>query len=156
MTGQIYVVDRCNHHVQVLNSKLTFSHMFGSFGLGQGQFKGPTDVAVDNEGFVYVADCGNYRIQKFTPEGQFVCSFGTEGSHPAGIMVDDHRMLYVISCDNDNVSVFSLNGKKMCCIKKQLEMNDSSFYGPPFLGITFDFKGCLYVCCNIKGHIRIF
>ena len=37
----------------------------------------------------------NHRIQKFTPEGQFVCSFGTMGSQPgqlycpAGVTVDD-------------------------------------------------------------------
>ena len=108
MTGQIYVVGRCNNHcVQVLNSDPTFSHVFGSYGEGQGQFDSLTDVTVDNEGFVYVADCGNHCIQKFTPEGQFVCSFGTKGSQPAGITVDDHGMLYVISCDSNNVSIFS-------------------------------------------------
>ena len=156
ITGQIYVVSRCNSHVQVLNSNLTFSHMFGSEGSGQGKFNYPTDVAIDNEGFVYLADCYNHRIQKFTPEGQFVSSFGTNGSQPAGITVDDHGMLYVISCDNDNVSVFSPNGEMVCCIKKQLEENDRCFIMPYFLGITFDSNGCLYVCCNIKGHIRIF
>ena len=156
ITGQIYVVDRCNSCVQVLNSNLTFSHMFGSGGSGQGEFNRPTDLAIDNGGFVYVADCFNYHIQKFTPEGQFVCSFGTKKSQPSGITVDDNGMLYVISCDNNNVSVFSPNGEMVCCIKKQLEENDSCIMIPPFLGIAFDSKGCLYVCCNFKGHIRIF
>ena len=57
---------------------------------------------MDNEGFVYVADCDNHRIQKFTLEGQFVCSFGTEGSLPgqlrycpAGVTVDDNDLVYV-------------------------------------------------------------
>ena len=154
ITGQIYVVSRCSSRVQVLNSNLTFSHMFGSEGSGQGEFNCATDVAVDNEGFVYVADY--HRIQKFTPEGQFVCSFGTEGSQPSGITVDDCGMLYVISCDNDNVSVFSPNGEMVCCIKKQLEKNDRCILGPPFLGITFDSNGYLYICCNFKGLIRIF
>ena len=68
--------------------------MFGSKGLGQGQFKRPNDVAVDNEGFVYVADQINHRMPI---KGQFVCSFGTKGSQlgqlyfqyrPAGVTVD--------------------------------------------------------------------
>ena len=47
--------------------------MFGSYGYKHGQFNEPVDVDVDNEGFVYVTDSGNNRVQKFTPDGQFVC-----------------------------------------------------------------------------------
>ena len=56
--------------------------MFGTYGDDQGQFYEPVDVDVDNEGFVYVTDSGNNRVQKFTPDGQFVCSFGEEQSEP--------------------------------------------------------------------------
>jgi len=34
---------------------------------GDGQFYNPYGVAVDSLGYVYVADTGNYRIQKFAP-----------------------------------------------------------------------------------------
>ena len=113
ITGQVVVADYGNNRVQVLtcNSNLTFSHMFGSKGSGQGQFKYPTDVAMDNEGFVYVADRVNHCIQKFTSEGHFVCLFGTKGSQPgqlycpSGVTVDDHDLVYV-SDENDYISVF--------------------------------------------------
>jgi DNA-binding beta-propeller fold protein YncE len=39
--------------------------MIGSRGAGEGQLERPTAVAADNEGFLYVADSGNNRIQKF-------------------------------------------------------------------------------------------
>ena len=81
-TQQVYVTDRDNHRVQVLNSDLTFSRMFGSYGNEQGQCNKPVDVDVDNEGFVYVTDSGNNRVQKLTPDGQFVCSFGEKQSEP--------------------------------------------------------------------------
>ena len=29
-------------------------------------------IAIDSDGNVYVADSGNYRIQKFTADGQFL------------------------------------------------------------------------------------
>jgi len=40
-------------------------------------------VAVDAQGFFYVADNGNYAIFKFTPEGRYINRFGYEG-HPPG------------------------------------------------------------------------
>jgi DNA-binding beta-propeller fold protein YncE len=32
----------------------------------------PRDIAVDSDGYVYMADSWNHRIQKFTADGQFV------------------------------------------------------------------------------------
>ena len=161
-TGQVVVAEDSNNCVQVLNSDLTFSHMFFSRGLGQREFKGPTDVAVDNEGFVYVADCGNHCIQKFTPEGQFVCSFGTKGSqpgqlyHPAGVTVDDHEFVYV-NCYNDYVSVFTTDGQYHCRIQKNLGAKKSHVLSlPPVLGVTIDRNGYLYICCDLDGQIKVF
>ena len=61
-----------------------FVSMWGSLGTGPGEFNGPFDVAVDHEGFVYVTDPGNYRVQKFTPEGTFVLQWGSQGTNVSG------------------------------------------------------------------------
>ena len=130
---------------------------------------------MDNEGFVYIAECGNDRIQKFTPEGQFECSFGTKGSqpgqlyHPAGVTVDDHQLVYV-NCDIDYVSVFTSDGQYRCQIQKYLEskkhdvifLNDDyllihlPIYLPSIMGVTVDRNGYLYICCDLEGQIKIF
>ena len=39
-----------------------------------GYFLEPLDVSIDANGFVYVADNGNLRIQKFSPSGEFIIS----------------------------------------------------------------------------------
>ena len=41
---------------------------WGSAGSGPGQFNVPYAIAVDAEGYVYVTDINNHRVQKFAPE----------------------------------------------------------------------------------------
>lgn len=49
----------------------------GTTGSGDGQLKGPRDVAVDNStGDIYVADTGNHRVVKFNAAGSFVAAWG--------------------------------------------------------------------------------
>ena len=157
-TGQVEVAEYTNCRVQVLNSNLTFSHMFGKYGSEQGEFDFPTDVAVDNKGFVYVADCVNHRIQKFTIEGQFVCSFGTEGSQPgqlyrpAGITVDDNDQVYV-SDWNDYISVYMPNGEYKCRIQKHCNEKDRDIILQPTFGVSYSTSGNLCVCCHNDGKI---
>ena len=46
---------------------------WGSKGSGDGQFNGPTGIAVNSSGYVYVANYASpHRIQKFTYDGKFV------------------------------------------------------------------------------------
>jgi DNA-binding beta-propeller fold protein YncE len=45
-------------------------------GFVDGQFVHPTGLDSDAQGFIYVADSGNNRVQKFTPDGRFVLKFG--------------------------------------------------------------------------------
>lgn len=44
---------------------------FGESGNGDGQFSRPAGVAVDDEGYIYVADWGNERVQVLDPDGSF-------------------------------------------------------------------------------------
>ena len=44
--------------IQVLNTDLSYSHMFGSWGSGQGQFDCPYYVSCDNCDNVYTTYCG--------------------------------------------------------------------------------------------------
>ena len=52
----------------------------GSFALGvsagAGRFSFPTGVAVDSAGDVFVVDQGNFRVEKFDPEGHFELMIG--------------------------------------------------------------------------------
>jgi phosphodiesterase/alkaline phosphatase D-like protein len=51
--------------------------IFGSAGSGAGHFSSPQGVAFDqSSGDVYVADAGNFRVEKFSETGTFILAFG--------------------------------------------------------------------------------
>ena len=88
---------------------------WGGFGTGDGQFNQPEGVALSN-GFVYVADELNRRMQKFTTLGGFVLKWGTPGSGNGqfglvwDVATDPVGNVYVIDYGNHRVQKFDQNG----------------------------------------------
>jgi DNA-binding beta-propeller fold protein YncE len=72
---------------------------------------------VDGKGDVYVADHLNHRVQKFTPDGEFLAEFGSYGdgrgqlSHPTDVAVDPDGDVYVCDWANDRVQAFGPDGR---------------------------------------------
>ena len=56
-----------------------FLATWGENGTGPGQFKASQAISVDPSGFLYVADTGNYRVQKLNSMGYFVAEIGGFG-----------------------------------------------------------------------------
>ena len=89
---------------------------WGSTGSGDGEFRFPLDVTVDAAGFVYVADWGNHRIQKFTDGGDFVTAWGTQGSGdgqfelPAGVQAEPGGTILVADVNTYRMQRFDANG----------------------------------------------
>ena len=75
------------------DSPPAFTLRWGTYGTGAGQFVNPEALAVDDSGYVYVADFSNNRVQKFTLSGAFVREWGVAGSgdgqfaNPSGLAV---------------------------------------------------------------------
>jgi hypothetical protein len=85
---------------------------FGSPGSGDGQFQGPTGVAIQQaSGNVYVIDSGNARVEKFTPTGSFISAFGQGRlSSPRGIATDTLGKVYVGDAGTNTVLQFDAKG----------------------------------------------
>lgn len=86
-------------------------------GMTSDLFEGPTDVAFDKDGNIFVADgLGNARIAKFTRDGVFVKSWGSRGTGndqfhtPHSIQVDAAGNVYVADHGNGRIQVFDNNG----------------------------------------------
>jgi peptidylamidoglycolate lyase len=80
-------------------------------------FNLPTDVAVLDDGGFFVSDgYGNFRILKFSSDGEFEFQWGTKGSGegefdlPHGLALDGAGRLYVADRSNSRVQVFDREG----------------------------------------------
>lgn len=116
VTGNnIAIADAGKHRVAIFTLPGTFVSEFGSWGTGDGQFRSPSDVAVDDAGLIYVADTDNHRVQVFSSEGKHLRTFGERGefegrfAQPEGIAVHADR-IYVADTGNHRVQVFDLDG----------------------------------------------
>jgi tripartite motif-containing protein 71 len=63
--GDIYIGDIYAHRIVKLDRNGKFLTVWGSQGVGEGQFDRIQRIAVDNEGYVYVTDWFNNRVQRF-------------------------------------------------------------------------------------------
>ena len=89
---------------------------WGEKGSREGQLDGPTGLAFDANGDLYVADSRNDRIQKFTKDGAFLLAWGSSGSaqgqisRPWGLTIDHEGNVYVSDWGNNRVQKFSPDG----------------------------------------------
>src|SRR4026209_1512255 len=89
----------------------------GAGGAGD-QFVGPSDVAFDSEGNIFVADGhgANARIAKFDRNGRFLLSWGSRGSDtgqvnvPPSLATDTHGNVYVADQGNKRIQIFDGKG----------------------------------------------
>lgn len=97
--------------------RLEIVQTVGKRGSEPGQFQEPMDLAIDDEGFLYVADSRNHRIQKFRSDGGFIGVWGGQGSAegefemPVGIAMGQNGHLYVSDYQLDRIQVFDSEGE---------------------------------------------
>ena len=121
-------------------------------------WKLPQQIAVDEERNIYVTDTGNSRIQKFTSDGQFLSSWGTNGiengelQSPVGIAIYENNV-YVVDEKQHTVQKFDNDGN---FILKWGELGDENgeFNNPQ--GITIDSNGIVYVADSNNHRIQQF
>ena len=129
----VYVADTGNNRIVVFDSEGRYLRQWGGLGLGKagaasnwepGLFNYPTDVEVDEQGDVYVADFLNNQIQVFDADGGFLRVFpdrnerlgkGASGQGGTGLAVTSVsvRQGRVYATDRYQVVQFSKFGDLM-------------------------------------------
>jgi len=122
--GSFYVADSRNHRIQHFSADGQVLHTWGSFADSAqgsapgGTFNEPWGIAVAPDGSVFVADTWNHRIQKFSPDGQFITTWGYFGQGeapqafwgPRDIAFDAQGRLYVTDTGNKRIVIFDQHG----------------------------------------------
>jgi len=109
-TTQIVVMDRTSGEV---------IRTLGGPGGEPGQFKIPNSLCVDKDGYLYVSDTHNWRIQKLTRDGEPVWTKGAPGyrlgqfGRPRGIRVDDNGIIYLVDGATEIVQMFDEQGRTL-------------------------------------------
>ena len=158
-TGEFYVADGYSNarvHKYTPEGELLFS--WGESGTGEGQFNIVHNIATDSEGWVYVADRYNHRIQIFSPDGRYETQ-GVNLSRAAAICVDDRSgkdLVYIgenfcgiatnsIGTDlGPRVTIMNTNGDVVARVGRESYGDQTGrFYSPH--GIAVDSHGDIYV-----------
>lgn len=117
--GKLYVPEYFNDRVQVFTLNGTSRNVIGAPGTGEGQFDAPGGVGVLPGGDLLVADFNNHRIQRLTPDGDFVRQWGRTGetgiaasafTYPTDVAVAANGGFFVADGYNDRVQAFSPDG----------------------------------------------
>jgi HYR domain/NHL repeat len=141
-----------------LDKGFTFVNMWGSFGKGNGRFDGQNDVDAMN-GYVYVADYANHRIQVFDTNGNYITKWGTYGAgngqiHKASALtVLPSGKIYLSDQFNYRIQVFTANGTFVTTWGTKGE-GDGRFLHPHVPAVDSD--GNVYVSDRDLANIQKF
>ena len=125
---KLYAVDIGNHRVVVLNKRTgAVLARFGQPGTSAGDLFHPTNIAVGPGGDLFITETGNFRVQRFTPEGKHVRFYGEAGTQPGtfarpkGIAIDRAGRIYVGDAAFQNVQIFTEDGKLLMDFGRPIE-----------------------------------
>jgi DNA-binding beta-propeller fold protein YncE len=156
--GNIYVMESGNLRLEKFDLDRNLVLSWGAFGTGDGQFVGPTDIAVAPDGSVYVADTERRDVQKFAPDGTFLTAVsptGPDGEFEgiARIGVDPHGNLYVPDPDAGRVYKFAPDGTLLLTFGSE-GTGDGQFLAP--IDAAADATGTVYVSDAVNNRIQAF
>jgi DNA-binding beta-propeller fold protein YncE len=141
--------------------------VIGAEGNGPAQFNKPRDIAVAQDGSVYVADSANHRIQHLSQDGKMLQTWGqfgdvTKGNAPGGtfnepwgVAVGLDGSIFVTDTWNHRIQKFTATGEfvKMWGYFGQAEKPEG-FWGPR--GLAVDKKGNVYVTDTGNKRVVVF
>ena len=151
--GQLVVVEGSGATVSVLTPEgqkiQTFGQLNNAFG-----------VTVDKDDNIYVVECGNHRVNKFSSDGEFVAAVGSQGSgnlqfsSPFDICYNRRdNNLYMPDQGNHRIQVLSTDLKFVRCFGTP--GNGNGQLQQP-LYATFDSANNLYVTDRGNHRVQVF
>lgn len=162
--NRLYVADAKEARVAVFDT-VSFK-LLGYFGgpakpaqKEDGKFFGPTNVAVDRQGTIYVADTLNCRVQVLDSTGKFVRAFGTQGDRPGefirpkGIGVDSEGHVYVADAEFNNFQILTAEGQPLLAVGS---LGSASGQFALVAGLYINEENQIFTTEMFHGRIQVF
>lgn len=174
--GNIYSADVYNCRIRKISISGKVSTIAGSGDVGfsdgnatEAQFHFPGGIVIDHQGNLYVADRGNYRIRKITPDGH-VSTFagsGTRGINDGTAATAQFLQLSDLVIDN-NGNLYATDRNRIRKISPQGDVTTiagslipgyqdgdatSALFSTPS-GLGMDVQGNIYVADTYNNRIR--
>jgi sugar lactone lactonase YvrE len=169
--GNLFVADEWNNLIRKIAPDGTVSTfagnnsntIFADGAVDVATFKSPSGIAIDSEDNIYVADAGNHRVRKITPEGMVSTYAGTglvspfkDGAalsatfySPYDVSVDKEGSVYVADRYNNKIRMITKSG-----IVSTLA-GSGSYSGIDGLGTSATFAYPRGVANDNRGHIFV-
>ncbi len=162
--GNVYVVDSSHDRIEKFTASGGFIRAWGrkgseigqfSFGSSQDPTKPPGGGIAVTASWVYVADSGNNRIERFNLEGGEPMAWGTKGSgpgqfaYPRGIAANAGEVL-VADDDNHRIEQFNPEGAYEASVGSAGQ--GPGQFGFPY-GVAIDAAGNVYVADDLNHRV---
>lgn len=162
--GSFYVSDGYgNSRVVKFSKDGTYLFEWGKFGNKQGEFNIPHGIDLDKNGFVYVADRENNRIQKFDSDGNFITLWQNETTDQLYSVTIDNQKNHLFGIDywivNDTIIKGSDIFRFDLDANLQVQFGRTGFYDGPvarYHDIQIDNEGNIYVGDILGNRIQKF
>jgi DNA-binding beta-propeller fold protein YncE len=162
---RLYVTDLSNHCVHVYGKakrELLFNVPRNSD--EKARLFSPTNVAVDQQGLIYVSDTGGFLAQVYDPEGNYLRCLGEPGidpgrfARPKGIGVDHAGRTYVVDAATTVVQIFDAQGHLLMHFGEPKTSGPGALYLPAGVAIDYSNLGLFqkYVAPGYKLEHLIF
>lgn len=158
---RFYVVDNDNHRILAYSaSGRAKVGQFGGPGRGRRQFRYPFMIDKDQDGYLYVSDVINTRVQVLDPTGKFVSNVGGWGVNvgkffrPKGVAVDQQNRVFVSDSYLGVIQVFGTYGDIRGVIGDPERRVPMRFKTPT--GIAVDHNNRLYVVEMDRNRVSVY
>jgi len=163
-SGAVYVVDSSHNRIEKFGPGGEYITSWGKHGSEPGQFsfgssqdptKPPGGGIAVNGRYVFVADSGNNRIERFNLQGREAMVWGTKGSgpgqlnYPRGLAANESEVV-VADDDNHRVEVFTTEGAYVAEAGSQGK--GPGQFGFPY-GVALDAAGDIYVADDLNHRV---
>ncbi len=108
---RVYVVDQCNHRINVYDVAGRPFGTVGAFGTDASGLNAPLSVAVDGEGTIYAVDSSADEVKRYHPDGRFAGVVAhPDVDNPQSVAVDDDGRLWIADGVAGRIAVLSPEG----------------------------------------------